>query len=200
MFPRIHLQDWNSDTCYGPYTKGVTPRPPHGVEWNHQPGIVEIGYMKPLNGKSLSLWQESGPMGWCASNWTHHPVDELWSLEVGNRLLTRADIESLDFRNSPFEQRWNYRETQLQRGFSNWSFIDQISIDYDFSDLDDLAHEEELLWGKDYSAFIPFKDPHPEGYKGVLGRFHGWMTYKAYSLLVQDKFDSKHILELGWDV
>ena len=118
---------------------------------------------------------------WCASRWDYPPDDLLWwTRGTKETLFTYVMRENLNFQNTPFEHRYNLRISRPQ------------------TDLKILAKLEFDLWGAEYEAFVPFKNPHPQGYQGVWGDFNFWSEMAYRRLDVHDTFEPDHILKLGW--
>ena len=178
------------NTRYGPYATGVpleSPttcvRDPILYRWSGSlSGDTRNGYPPRIDVQVL-LSQFGG--NWCASNWETIPVDELWQWMGRPRSLsTHTFLRRLDFRNTAFELRFNLND-RMGGG---------VTPLYQLADL------ERATWGDSYCEFIPFKRPHPQGYKGVWGNFDTLLkNLMADCFPVNDVFESGvHILKLGW--
>ena len=92
----------------------------------------------------------------CASRWETIPPDTLWNARGKMEIFfTHAQFDNLDFRNTPFEHRANLIADRSGKP----------------PELVILSQKELKLWGENMIAFIPFRNPHPQGYRGISGNF-----------------------------
>ena len=166
---------------YGPF--GDKPSSEHGSYHSEQIGLVDYGidcYRDPAY-----VYQTLSVMEYClVSQWETIPVDELWwARGQKETFYTFVECGKLNFVNTPFEHNLTFDRSG-------------------FGELKVLADRERILWHDDHKTFVPFKDPLPQGYQGVLGTFEWWVRQRCKSvhssIQVHDKFSPNHLLEGGW--
>ena len=125
----------------------------------------------------------------CPSRWIRHPIDMLWKWQGRRVMLLNVAHYNLKFHDSSFKHRYN-------------RYIREVG---DHPELDKLAAKErDEHSGSSGVEWIPFKDPHPCGYQGVLGNFDDWLSrdggrLRRIPIPVRDRFaNQKHLLEVGW--
>lgn len=90
--------------------------------------------------------------GNCVSQWTQPLPERAWG--AGEVFLTTILWETLSFVGTAFEHRCNH----------------VASFDCE-EYLYKLADDEAQRWGVHHKGFVPFKNPQPNGYKGIYGSF-----------------------------
>ena len=159
-------------------------------EWHPQGGIhVNVGTITLRDGPSnpyyiYQKWICGGY--WCASLWDTIPDDGLWwSGRRRTVFSTYVKRSSLDFLGTPLEHR-NNSSIAMNRMSSS---IAKANLK--------LAYDEWLLWkGCKSKTFIPFKNPHPQGYRGVWMRLEDVPIKIQWALTARDTFDTFHSLEI----
>ena len=183
----IYIKHLN--TRYGPYATGVPLESP--LSWRQD--RRRFGWVASLSGNirnasrpriDVQMLLSNIKDYWCPSDLETIPVDELWQwMGRPNSFSTRALFKRMDFRNTAFEHRFNLNDRE--------GGDDTL---YQLADL------ERATWGDSYCEFIPFKNPNPQGYKGVWGNFDTCLkNLRDHCSPVNDAFESGvHILKLGW--
>ena len=141
-----------------------------------------VGYI-PSTHRSIKVLRDYRySYSWCASSWEVIPQLHNW----GKMFLTYVDHTNLNFIGTPFEHRYN---DHLSR--HNSDHVDRHRLDR-------RARKELRRWGWGHDAFVPFKNPHPQGYQGVLINLNVMFDYSCRRLEVHDDYASgQHILGLG---
>ena len=131
-----------------------------------------------------------GDVGKCISRWEEIP-DELWESRGGSGDPFYATVEmvNLNFDNTPFYHQHN-----------RWiKHADDPSVE-----ISALSRREIILWSDNTKYFVPFKNPHPQGYQGVYGNFIYEIEGGKSFIKVKDEFISgQHLLVpihriIGW--
>ena len=155
-----------------------------------------VGYINVVGGDNPSWLYQTDLVEcrWCASQWDTIPPDSVWRIRgVFETLYTNVRSESLDFRNTPLEHRYNL--SVRWKIFKRFAMNERSLCSSYIYTLELLAHRERLLW-KDGTTFIPFKEINPQGYRGVWINTN--IQYKAIDevLTVRDSFEDGHRLEV----
>lgn len=174
---KTHIYIGRGDDRFGPFGDRC---PPNAVEGDR---VGQLFNDEGEDSQIQSIYQVgASKASWCASLWDTIPPDILWRFDGSKyTLFTVVKKYTLDWRNTPFESRYN-----LSIHKEEWS------------DLEMLAKGERKLWGIHCTAFIPFKDPHPQGYKGVWGNFDLWLWSRCPDMKTHDELSSGyHVLMWG---
>lgn len=177
---RIESTHNNTVTYVNPKPRGSNKRVHIGCLSDTIPKWSRVGIVHQL-GFSV---------GWCVSLWETIPDTLWWARGLKDIFFMCVHIRVLDFRNTAFEHRYNlfsYQdgEPNIRRG----------------GVLETLAEMEKLVWSRGHKEFVPFKRPHPQGYKGVWGDFSDLAELDPYTVTFRahDKFESgHHTLIKGW--
>ena len=174
MKPCIHVE--RSGRCYGHF--GDSPP-------SHKNKNILVGCLYHLREDGICRVDvyQAGRGDWCASLWDTIPPDELWRVRgYRETLFVRVTSANLCWRNTPLEHRYNLHLGDGAR----------------FSELEILAKKERLMWEGKRKTFIPFKNPHPQGYQGVWMKLEVWPVRIHEVFHVRDRFSPDHTLEMEW--
>lgn len=131
--------------------------------------VAHIGLRVSLNSTHIVYDLYEVQEFFCVSDWSRPPPSCLWG-NVRDGLydiIVIASYSRLDFTNTAFEHGYLY--------FMHGS-----------RELRRLAKHERAMWGKNHREYIPFKNPHPEGYQGVYGG-REMFTGSAYYMLTSPR-------------
>lgn len=148
------------------------------------PNCMEcVGIIKSPRGDDghiSHIFQEFTNVPWCASSWDEIPSEDLWWARGEKGILfTHVLFTNLDFRNTPFEHRFNLYAVDLFQTRHGESGV--------HPELRRLAEMEAELW-REHNSFVPFKEPNPQGYQGVYGDFAFLITSTNTIAYVYDEF------------
>ena len=97
----------------------------------------------------------------------------------------------------PPDTLWGAREKELVF----FTYVLSSNLDFRNTPLEHLyGRDTSIPWEGPRKAFIPFKEPHPQGYQGVWASLEVWPKMMRKIISVYDTFSPDHVLEMGWDV